>query len=54
MAEVDVATRQVKQMVLAGQRAWGLDLSPDGKTLYVANGLSDDMTLVELIVATLA
>jgi YVTN family beta-propeller protein len=33
--------------VLVGKRAWGLTLHPDGKTLYVANGLSDDMTLVD-------
>ena len=51
VAEVDVATRQVKQLVLAGQRAWGVDLSPDGKTLYVANGLSDDMTLIDVSAA---
>ena len=48
VAEVDVASRQVKQLVLAGQRAWGVDLSPDGKTLYVVNGLSDDMTLIDV------
>ena len=47
VAEVDVATRQVKRQVLVGKRAWGLTLHPDGKTLFVANGLSDDMTLVD-------
>ena len=46
VAEVDVATREVRRTVLAGKRAWGLTLSPDEKTLFVANGLSDDMTLV--------
>ena len=30
-----------------GKRAWGLGFHPDGKTLYVANGLSDDMTLID-------
>jgi len=47
VAEVDVATRQVRRQVLVGKRAWGLTLHPDGKTLYVANGLSDDMSLVD-------
>jgi YVTN family beta-propeller protein len=47
VAEVDVATRQVKRTVLAGKRAWGLALSKDEKTLFVTNGLSDDMTLVD-------
>ncbi|MBV1733125.1 MAG: hypothetical protein KUA38_12855, partial [Hydrogenophaga sp.] len=32
---------------LVGKRAWGMGFQPDGKTLYVANGLSDDMTLVD-------
>lgn len=34
-------------MVLTGKRAWGLALAPDGRTLYVANGLSDDVTIVD-------
>ena len=47
VAEVDVATRQVRRNILVGKRAWGLTQHPDGKTLYVANGLSDDMTLID-------
>ena len=46
VAEVDVASRQVRRTVLAGKRAWGLALAPNEQTLYVTNGLSDDMTLV--------
>lgn len=29
------------------RRAWGLAVSRDGKRLYVANGLSDDMTVID-------
>jgi YVTN family beta-propeller protein len=47
VAEVDVASKKVRRTVLAGKRAWGLGLSPDERTLYVTNGLSDDMTLVD-------
>ncbi|HEX7887896.1 MAG TPA: PQQ-dependent catabolism-associated beta-propeller protein [Ramlibacter sp.] len=47
VAAVDVASRQVKAYVLAGRRAWGLGLSRDGKRLYVTNGLSDDLTIVD-------
>ena len=47
VAEVDVASKAVKNQVLVGKRAWGLGFTPDGKTLFVANGLSDDMTLVD-------
>lgn len=48
VAQVDVATRKVLQLVLAGKRVWNVDLSPDGKTLYTVNGLSDDMTVVDV------
>ena len=47
VAEVDVATKAVKNQILVGKRAWGLGFTPDGKTLFVANGLSDDMTLID-------
>lgn len=48
VAFVDVATRQVQQMVLVGQRAWGLALDQAEKTLYVVNGLSDDLSIVDV------
>ena len=47
VAEVDQASRQVRNTILVGKRAWGLAVHPDGKTVYVANGMSDDMTLVD-------
>ncbi len=47
VAEVDRATRQVRNTILVGKRAWGLTLHPDGKTLYVANSQSDDLTLID-------
>ena len=47
VAEVDVASKAVKNQILVGKRAWGLGFTPDGKTLFVANGLSDDMTLID-------
>jgi PQQ-dependent catabolism-associated beta-propeller protein len=48
VAFVDVATRQVGPLVLVGKRAWGVALDKAEKTLYVVNGLSDDMTLVDV------
>jgi PQQ-dependent catabolism-associated beta-propeller protein len=47
VAFVDTATRKVKNYVLVGKRAWGVVLSPDESALYVANGLSDDLTIVD-------
>jgi YVTN family beta-propeller protein len=31
-----------------GKRAWGLALNKDESRLFVANGLSDDMTVIDL------
>jgi PQQ-dependent catabolism-associated beta-propeller protein len=47
VAEVDVATRRVRRVVLVGKRAWGLALNADGSRLYVSNGLSDDLSIVD-------
>jgi YVTN family beta-propeller protein len=35
-------------VIPAGKRPWGIGLSPDGTTLYVANGPSDDVSVVDL------
>jgi PQQ-dependent catabolism-associated beta-propeller protein len=48
VAFIDTATRKVEDYVLVGSRAWGVALSPDEKTLYVANGLSDDLSIVDM------
>ena len=48
VAFVDVPSRQVTATVLVGKRAWGLGLDAAEKTLVVVNGLSDDVTLVDV------
>ena len=48
MAFVDVATRKVDALVLVGKRAWNVALSKDGARLFVVNGLSDDLTVVDV------
>jgi PQQ-dependent catabolism-associated beta-propeller protein len=47
VAVVDVKKRKVQKYILVGKRAWGLGLSRHEKTLYVANGLSDDLTIID-------
>ena len=51
VAAIDVATRKVRSLVLVGKRAWGLALNRDESQLYVANGLSDDLTIVDTAAA---
>jgi len=45
---IDTATNKVIGSVEVGQRPWGIALSPDGKTLYSANGPSNDVSVVDL------
>ena len=33
--------------MLVGKRAWGVTLSRDGRRLFVANGLGDDVTVID-------
>jgi YVTN family beta-propeller protein len=47
VAVVDVATQAVLDYILVGQRPWGLQFNKDESRLYVANGLSDDITVID-------
>jgi YVTN family beta-propeller protein len=47
MALVDVPARKVLGYILVGKRPWGLTLSRDESTLYVANGFGDDITVID-------
>ena len=49
VAFVDPASKKLKGYVLVGSRAWGVALSPDESMLYVANGLSDDLSIVDMV-----
>ncbi len=48
LAIVEAKTRKVLQYVLVGSRAWDVDLSDDETTAFVTNGLSDDMTVIDM------
>ena len=48
IAVVDAASRAVEAYILVGSRAWSVALSRDEQTAYVANGLSDDITIIDL------
>ena len=45
---VDAITRDIIKYILVGRRPWGLALTPDDKLLYVLNGLSDDVTIIDV------
>jgi PQQ-dependent catabolism-associated beta-propeller protein len=48
VAFVDVASRKVTHLVLVGKRAWNLALDKAEARLFVVNGLSDDLTVVDV------
>ena len=48
VAIVDVKSREVEDYILVGSRAWEVEFSKDQNTLYVANGLSDDISVINL------
>lgn len=45
---VDASSREIEKYILVGRRPWGLALTPDEKRLFVLNGLSDDVTIIDL------
>jgi PQQ-dependent catabolism-associated beta-propeller protein len=48
VAFVNAVTHEIEGYTLVGSRAWDTRLSPDEKLLYVANGLSDDVSIIDL------
>jgi PQQ-dependent catabolism-associated beta-propeller protein len=48
IAILDSKSHDVIQFVLTGKRCWSVDLSRDEKTAIVANGLSDDITVIDM------
>ncbi len=45
---IDAVTRKIDKYILVGRRPWGLGLTPDGDRLFVLNGLSDDVTIIDV------
>jgi YVTN family beta-propeller protein len=48
LAVIDVASKEVTDYILVGQRPWHGELSTDGTKYYVANGLTNDLTVVDV------
>ncbi len=47
VAVVDLADREITDYILVGKRAWGMALDTKRARLLVANGLSDDMSVID-------
>ena len=46
-AGIDVATNKVTNEIKVGQRPWDMALTPDGRKLYVANGRSNSVSVID-------
>jgi YVTN family beta-propeller protein len=44
---IDTTKNEVVASVKVGTRPWGVEISPDGKRLYTANGPSGDVSVVD-------
>ena len=48
MAVVDARTFEVQHYLLVGRRVWHLDLTPDEKLLFTTNGVSNDVSVIDV------
>ena len=48
VAVIDAQKLEVGPYLLVGQRVWNLEFSPDFQRLYTTNGLSNDVSIIEL------
>ncbi len=45
---VDAATHKVTKYLLVGQRVWHMAFTPDEKFLLVTNGVSNDVSIIDV------
>ena len=48
VAVVNADTFEVEEYILVGKRVWHMDFSPDGKLLFTTNGVSGDVTVIDV------
>ena len=48
VAVVNAQTFEVEKYLLVGQRVWQLAFSPDQKWLYSTNGVSNDISVIDV------
>jgi len=48
VAVINAKTYEVEKYLLVGPRVWNLEFSPDQKMLYTTNGVSGDVSIINL------
>ena len=44
---IDTVSNEVVKIIPVGKRPWNMGLTPDGKKLYVANGKSNSVSVID-------
>jgi YVTN family beta-propeller protein len=47
VAVIDGEQLSLINVIPVGRRPWGIGLTPDGRKLYTANGLSNDVSVID-------
>jgi len=45
---INMETYEVEKYLLVGQRVWNLEFSPEQDRLFTTNGVSGDMSVIDL------
>ncbi len=48
VAVVDAKTFEVQKYILVGRRVWHMEYSPDKTLLFTTNGVSGDVTVIDV------
>lgn len=48
VARVDMKSYEIEKYFLVGPRVWNLEFSPDGKRIFTTNGISGDVSVIDL------
>ena len=48
IAVIDQKTKELIKYLLVGQRVWQLAFTPDQKTLLTTNGVSNDVSIIDV------
>ena len=47
MSVIDVASNKITKTIKVGDRPWNMAITADGKKLYVANGRSNTVSVID-------
>jgi YVTN family beta-propeller protein len=49
VSAIDTTSHEILATIPVGKRPWNMAITPDGRKLYVANGRSNSVTVIDAI-----